>query len=215
MEAGKGNQEKKGMITLMAEVVWRPKNGFKTAKPCTPRTPDTKKECIVKKETSTESLFNIPKVLADIIADPNYKAQFEAHLSKLDGVLDTGMCGWADIFHFYLKMAEVKVEENLNKPPWTKYFPEDFRSFRGLELRRANPHPKQAMELKRKCSEATRSPRLDEEGLRSLLEARQICLNQLTLGEEGEESRVREFIDILEKRLQPTKLKKAAMCLLL
>ena len=201
--------EKRGMLTLMAEVVWRPKRGMNPAK---------KENSTLQKRTSTESLGKNPKNLGDIVQNPDYKAEFEAHLKELDGDPgDPELCGFSEAFVFYVGMKDVKLGANLNQMPWTRYFPKDFKSAHGLELATKNSDYKNSQDLKRNCGEAIRREGgLDAEGLEWLRKASQVCLNQLTMEEAGEElGIVKKFIHQVEERTQPSKLKKVTMCILL
>ena len=201
--------EKRGMLTLMAEVVWSPRSG---------KNPSKKENSTLQTRTSTESLGKTPKNLGDILQNPDFKREFEAHLKELDGDPgDTELCGFSDAFAFYVGMKEVKLGANLNQMPWTKYFPKDFSSAHGLELASMNSDYKNSQDLKRNCGEAIRREGgLDAEGLEWLRKARQVCLNQLTMENEGEEvGIVKDFIHKVEERTQPSKLKKVAKCILL
>jgi hypothetical protein len=196
--AGAGQQPKKGMVTLMAEVVWRP-----TGKPAS--STDAPAET-----TSRPRVAKVPQGLADILADPDYRAEFEARLKSLDR--DIGdMCGVSDLFNFYTMVNGVKIGDRLNFAPWTRFFPSTpGPGPEGLQLAGA------ALRLRRDCAEAVREPAgLTGLGLRHLREAQQNCLNQLTVAEEGKVSIVQNFINRIEERTRTSKLKKAAMCLLL
>merc|ERR1712088_443021 len=85
------------------------------------------------------------------------------------------------------------------------------------ELAIKNRDHANATQLRRNCAEAIRSAGgIDEVGLNWLKKASLVCLDQLTLGDaDSEDGIVRGFIIEVEKRLKPSKLKKAAMCFLL
>ena len=206
--------EKRGILTLMAEVVWRPKHEDKAQD----RSRNAiRPEFTIQRRVSTESLATIPRTLKDIIEDPQHMADFEAHLKELDIDLDKDMCGFLDRFHFFVRIGNVRVGDNLNQSPWTRWFPEDVKGHGGLQLAEKNPDHASAIELRRKCADAIRrAGGVDEEGLNWLKKASLVCLNQLTLGDTDEEDGiVRGFIVDVENRLKPSKLKKVAMCFLL
>jgi len=210
--------EKRGILTLMAEVVWRPKHEEKVRRETHERSQNTiRPEFTVQRRVSTESLARIPRTLKDIIEDPQHMADFEAYLKELDIDIDKGMCGFLDSFHFFVRFANVKVGDNLNQSPWTDWFPEDVRGHRGLQLADKNPDHANATQLRKNCADAIRSHGgVDEAGLNWLKTASLVCLNQLTLPDaDDEEGIVRGFIVDVEKRLKPTKLKKVAQCFLL
>ena len=120
--------EKRGILTLMAEVVWGPKHDEKAVE----RSQNTiRPDFTIQRRVSTESLARIPRKLQDIIEDPQHMADFEAHLRELDIDIDKGMCGFLDCFHFVVRIDNVKVGDNLNQSPWTGWFPEDVRGHRG------------------------------------------------------------------------------------
>jgi len=211
-------QEKRGILTLMAEVVWRPKHEEKARKEAEDKSQNGfRPDFSVQRRFSTESLATIPRTLKDIIEDPQHMADFEAHLKELDIDLDKDMCGFLDRFHFFVRIGNVKVGENLNQSPWTGWFPDDVRGHRGLQLAEKNPDHGNAIELRKNCANAIRKAGgVDEEGLNWLKKASLVCLNQLTLGDTDEEDGiVRGFIVEVENRLKPSKLKKVAMSFLL
>ena len=211
-------QEKRGILTLMAEVVWRPKHDEKSRRQAQDRSQNTiRPEFTIQRRVSTESLARIPRTLKDIIEDPEHMADFEAYLKELDIDLDKDMCGFLDRFHFFVRIGNVKVGDNLNQSPWTGWFPEDVRGHQGLQLAEKNPDHANAAQLRENCANAVRSTGgVDETGLNWLKMASLVCLNQLTLGDADEEDGiVRDFIVEVEKRLKPSKLKKVAMCFLL
>ena len=202
--------EKRGMLTLMAEVVWRPRSAKNPARENSHST--------LQKRTSTDSLGRTPKNLGDIFQNPDYKAEFEAHLKELDGDPgDPELCGFSDVFAFYIGMQDVELGANLNQMPWTRYFPKDLKGAHGLELATMNSDYKNSQDLKRNCGEAIRREGgLDAKGLEWLRKASQVCLNQLTMEEAGEEEGiVKKFIHQVEERTQPSKLNKVTMCILL
>ena len=206
--------EKRGILTLMAEVVWRPKHEEKAQD----RSRNAiRPEFTIQRRVSTESLATIPRTLKDIIEDPQHMADFEAHLKELDIDLDKDMCGFLDRFHFFVRIGNVKLGDNLNQAPWTRWFPEDVKGHGGLQLAEKNPEHANAIDLRRNCADAIRrAGGVDEEGLNWLKKASLVCLNQLTLGDADEEDGiVRGFIVEVENRLKPSKLKKVAMCFLL
>ena len=206
--------EKRGILTLMAEVVWRPKHDEKAVE----RSQNTiRPDFTFQRRVSTESLARIPRKLQDIIEDPQHMADFEAHLRELDIDIDKGMCGFLDCFHLVVRIGNVKVGDNLNQSPWTAWFPEDARGHRGLQLADKNPDHANATQLRKNCADAIRSAGgVDEAGLDLLKKASLVCLDQLTLGDaDEEEGIVRGFIVEVEKRLKPSKLKKVAQCFLL
>ena len=199
------------MVTLMAEVVWRPKS---PAKP-QPDTPTATARPKGTRSCSRTSLASLPSNMAELLADSAVRDEFEEYLrDEVDGgAMEEGMCGFADIFQFYLMMEEVAVGCQLASLPWRSYFPEDHRSPQGLQLAGEG---RAGLDLRRRCREAvTGEGGVGEEGLGSLREAQQVCLNQLTLGEDGQDGVLRQFLNTREKRLRPNKLKKAAMCFLL
>ena len=207
-------QGKRGILTLMAEVVWRPKHEDKAQD----RSRNAiRPEFTIQRRVSTESLATIPRTLKDIIEDPQHMADFEAHLKELDIDLDKDMCGFLDRFHFFVRIGTVKVGDNLTQAPWTGWFPEDVKGHGGLQLAEKNPDHVNSTNLRRNCAYAIRrAGGVDEEGLNWLKKASLVCLNQLTLGDADEEDGiVRGFIVDVENRLKPSKLKKVAMCFLL
>ena len=212
-------QEKRGILTLMAEVVWRPKLDQKAEKETEKGKAQStiRPEFSIQRKVSTENLTRIPRTLKDIIEDPQHMADFEAYLRELDIDIEKDMCGFLDSFHFIVRIGNVKVGDNLNQSPWTRWFPEDHGCHSGLQLAIKNPDHANSRELRRRCAEAIRRPGgVDEIGLETLKKASLVCLNQLTLGDADEEDGiVRGFIVEVEKKLKPSKLKKAAMCFLL
>ena len=210
--------EKRGILTLMAEVVWRPRHDEKPRREAQDRSHNTiRPEFTIQRRVSTESLARIPRTLKDIIEDPQHMADFEAHLKELDIDLDKDMCGFLDRFHFFVRIGNVKVGDNLNQSPWTAWFPEDARGHRGLQLADKNPDHANATQLRENCADAVRSAGgVDKECLKWLERASLVCLDQLTLADaDDKEGIVRGFIVDVEKRLKPTKLKKVAQCFLL
>jgi hypothetical protein len=212
--------EKKGILTLMAEVVWRPKHDEQSRREALERSQNTiRPEFTIQRRVSTESLARIPRNLKDIIEDPQHMADFEAHLKALDIDIDKGMCGFLDRFHFFVRFGNLEVGDNLNQSPWTGWFPEDVRGHRGLQLANKNRDHSNATQLRKNCADAIRSAGgVDEAGLDWLKKASLVCLNQLTLPDaDEEEGIVRSFIVEVEKRLKPSnsKLKKVAQCFLL
>jgi len=217
-DAAMAAQEKKGILRLMAEVVWRPKHDEKRGNEAEERNQSTiRPEFMIQRRVSTESLPRIPRTLKDIIEDPQHMADFEAYLKELDIDIDKDMCGFLDCFHFFVRIGQIKVGDSLNISPWTRWFPEDVRGHRGLQLAIKNRDHANATQLRRNCAEAIRSAGgIDEVGLNWLKKASLVCLDQLTLGDaDSEDGIVRGFIIEVEKRLKPSKLKKAAMCFLL
>ena len=113
-------QQKRGILTLMAEVVWRPKHDEQSKREALERSQNTiRPEFTIQRRVSTESLARIPRKLQDIIEDPQHMADFEAHLKELDIDIEKGMCGFLDCFHFVVRIGNVKVGDNLNQSPWT------------------------------------------------------------------------------------------------
>ena len=212
-------QEKRGILTLMAEVVWRPKLDQKAGKETEKGKAQStiRPEFSIQRNVSTENVARIPRTLKDIIEDPQHMADFEAYLRELDIDIEKDMCGFLDSFHFIVRIGNVKVGDNLNQSPWTRWFPEDDGCHNGLQLAIKNPDHANSRQLRRGCAEAIRRPGgVDEIGLEMLKKACLVCLNQLTLGDADEEDGiVRGFIVEVEKKLKPSKLKKAAMCFLL
>ena len=97
-------QEKKGILRLMAEVVWRPKHDEKRGNEAEERNQSTiRPEFMIQRRVSTESLPRIPRTLKDIIEDPQHMADFEAYLKELDIDIDKDMCGFLDCFHFFVR----------------------------------------------------------------------------------------------------------------
>ena len=212
-------QEKRGILTLMADVVWSPKLDQKAGKETEEGKAQStiRPEFSIQRKVSTENLTRIPRTLKDIIEDPQHMADFEAYLRELDIDIEKDKCGFLDSFHFIVRIGIVKVGDNLNQSPWTRWFPEDHGCHSGLQLAIKNPDHANSRQLRRGCAEAIRRPGgVDQIGLETLKKASLVCLNQLTLGDADEEDGiVRGFIVEVEKKLKPSKLKKAAMCFLL
>merc|ERR1712203_1076531 len=155
-DAAMAAQEKKGILRLMAEVVWRPKHDEKKGNEAEERKQSTTRpEFMIQRRVSMESLPRIPRTLKDIIEDPQHMADFEAYLKELDIDIDKDMCGFLDSFHFFVRFANVKVGDNLNQSPWTRWFPEDHGCHSGLQLAIKNPDYANSRELRRGCAEAS------------------------------------------------------------
>merc|ERR1719323_494419 len=79
-------QEKRGILTLMADVVWSPKLDQKAGKETEEGKAQStiRPEFSIQRKVSTENLTRIPRTLKDIIEDPQHKADFEGYLRELD-----------------------------------------------------------------------------------------------------------------------------------
>ena len=100
-------QEKRGILTLMAEVVWRPKLDQKAGKEAEKGKAQStiRPEFSIQRKVSTENLARIPRTLKDIIEDPQHMADFEAYLRELDIDIEKDMCGFLDSFHFIVRIG--------------------------------------------------------------------------------------------------------------